>query len=353
MMAEFDDYDVMKSRNLLRDNVLGSASMSVLAAANHVLSQQKSKRKGSKVIKRTRKTVDVIFRELGPKNIRKSYRMHKESFWKLHRLLFKSDDTKKRTKQGLPPNGYILNSSRLSMALRWFAGGDKGDIAPHHGVGFDEVMKSVWEVVDLVNKCEKLQFKFPDTHVKQKRIALGFKKKSSANFDTCVGCIDCMLVWTERPSEADKVGSDVGTTKYFCGRKKKYGMVLQAVCDHNLRFLDMDISQPASTSDFLTFCTCSLLKKLQTPGFLFPGLTLFGDGAYVNTSFMTSPFKGVVEGGLKDAFNFYHSSLRITIECAFGVFVHRWGVLRKPLPCNISIPKICALVRCLCVLHNF
>jgi hypothetical protein len=67
MMAEFDDYDVMKSRNLLRDSVLGSASMSVLAATNHVLSQQKSKGKGSKVIKRTRKTVDVIFRELGPK----------------------------------------------------------------------------------------------------------------------------------------------------------------------------------------------------------------------------------------------------------------------------------------------
>ena len=121
-MAEFDDNDVMKSRNLLRDNVLGSASMSVLAATNHILSQQKSKGKGSKVIKRTRKTVDVIFRELGPKNIRKSYRMHKESFWKLHRLLFKSDDIKKRTKQGLPPNGYILNSSRLSMALRWFTG---------------------------------------------------------------------------------------------------------------------------------------------------------------------------------------------------------------------------------------
>ena len=41
-----------------------------------------------------------------------------------------------------PPNGHIVYSSGLSMALCWFAGGDKCDIAPHHGVSFDEVMKS-------------------------------------------------------------------------------------------------------------------------------------------------------------------------------------------------------------------
>ena len=171
---------------------------------------------GSKTIKRTRKDVQENFRDLGPRNVRTSYRMHQESFWKLYGLLFGSDEVKKRKKGGPPPNGYILNSSRLSMALRWFAGGDKCDIAPYHGVGFDEVMSSVWTVVDAVNKCEELQIKFPATHAEQKKIAKGFEKKSSANFDTCCGCIDCMLVWTEKPSEKDRHGSDVD----FCGRKK-------------------------------------------------------------------------------------------------------------------------------------
>lgn len=168
-----------------------------------------------------------------------------------------------------------------------------------------------------------------------------------------LSALTACLYGQKKTSEADKCNSDVGTTKYFCGKRKKYEMVLQCVCDHHLRFIDMDISHPASTLEYLTFCMSSLLSKLKTPGFLFLGLTLFGDGAYINTSFMTAPFKGILGGGLKDTFNFYHSSTRIKIECAFGVLVHRWGCLRKPIPCNISIPKVNALVRCLCILHNY
>jgi hypothetical protein len=44
---------------------------------------------------------------------------------------------------------------------------------------------------------------------------------------------------------------------------------------------------------------------------------------------MVMPFKGV-QNMAKDAFNFFHSSaLRINIECAFGMLVHWWGILRK------------------------
>ena len=69
---------------------------------------------------------------------------------------------------------------------------------------------------------------------------------------------------------------------------------------------------------------------------------------------MVVPYKNIgPDEKLKDSFNFHHSSTRISIECAFGVLVHRWGCLRKPLPMNLSIPKITALVRCLCILHNF
>ena len=47
----------------------------------------------------------------------------------------------------------ILPSAPLSMALRWMAGGHKIDIAPNHGVGLNEVMNNIWEVVDKVNFC--------------------------------------------------------------------------------------------------------------------------------------------------------------------------------------------------------
>ena len=53
-------------------------------------------------------------------------------------------------------------------------------------------------------------------------------KKSQAGFDNCVGAIDGMLVWIEKPNkkECRKVG--VGSKKFYCGRKKKYGLNLQA-----------------------------------------------------------------------------------------------------------------------------
>ena len=41
--------------------------------------------------------------------------------------------------------------------------------------------------------------------------------------------------------------------------------------------MDTEVSQPASTSDYLSFCTSEIIKKLAAPNFLADGLTLFGD----------------------------------------------------------------------------
>ena len=86
---------------------------------------------GSKTIKRDRKHLNQINKEIGDSIFRRSYRMYPNSFWKLHSLIFDNDFPKKR-KSGATPNGPILNSQRLSMALRWMAGGCKYDIGPHH-----------------------------------------------------------------------------------------------------------------------------------------------------------------------------------------------------------------------------
>jgi hypothetical protein len=58
-------------------------------------------------------------------------------------------------------------------------------------------------------------------------------------------------------------------------------------------------------------------------------------------------------GGLRDAYNFYNSHLRINIECAFGHLVARWGILRLAIPVNITIAKTTELVVALAKLHNF
>jgi hypothetical protein len=108
---------------------------------------------------------------------------------------------------------------------------------------------------------------------------------------------------------------------------------------------------PGSSSDILAFESTTIYSKLQG-GLLAPDLCLFGDNAYVNTKFMATPFSNV-SGGSKDAYNFYHSQLRINIECAFGKFVHRWAILRAAIPMNITISKTSAMVVAMAKLHNF
>ena len=66
-------------------------------------------------------------------------------------------------------------SQRLNIALRWMAGGDKFDIASNHGVHFNEVLESIWIVVDTVNSCKEFGIKFPDIHVQQEQNATDFK----------------------------------------------------------------------------------------------------------------------------------------------------------------------------------
>ena len=67
---------------------------------------------------------------------------------------------------------------------------------------------------------------------------------------------------------------------------------------------------------------------------------------------MATPYKNV-KGGWKDDYNFYHSQVRITVECAFGMLVQRWGVLRRAISTKVSTKKVTCLCMALCRLHNF
>ena len=203
-----------------------------------------------------------------------------------------------------------------------------------------------------MNKTPSLKISFPTSHEEQRKVAEGFRKKSQAGFATCVGAVDCMLLWLEKPSEKSCMEARCGSKKFFCGRKSKFGLTLQAVCDADRRFLDVSMQHPASTSDFLAFTTSGIYGKLEQEGFLDFNKTLFGDLAYVNCRYMATPCKGA-KSGVKDDYNFFHSQLRINIECAFSQLVNRWGILRKALPSSMGIGKIICLVMCLCKLHNY
>jgi hypothetical protein len=296
-----------------------------------------------------------IFDPLGDKYVRRSYRMSKESFYNLHNLLEEELKNHFFPKNGgtrsVDDNPYFIKTEiRLSIAIRFFAGACPYDLMLTHGVCYTSVFTSVWGVVDVINKNPQLKIRFPNKQ-EQLKIAKGFEEMSGAGFDRVIGAIDGILIWIVKPCKTECEKAKCGSKSFFCGRKDKFGLNMQAICDNHLRFTWIDISWPGCTADYMAWITSDLYSKIMNENsIIYKGLTLVGDNAYVKSMCMSVPFKGNITR-LQDNYNFYQSQLRITIERAFGVLVHRWAILRGPLVVPLS--KVPPLVSALCSLHNF
>ena len=313
-------------------------------------------RRGCPTRCRKRHSVNWVFNQLGRKMFRRAYRMTIEAFYVLYNKIKPSlfeilNYSPTRTLNA--PNGRIHPTIRLACALRSFAGGEAVDIALTYGISDTEVHNSVNYIIDSVNLTDSLSICFPASHAEQELLAEGFKAKSDAGIACCCGAIDGLLIWIEKPTDEECARIKVGSKKFYCGRKHKFGLNLQATCDSRKRFLNVSVFFPGSTSDFLAFEASCFRSKLEEKDFLAPGLCLFGDNAYVNRPYMATPYTSVPAGDRRDDYNFYQSQLRINIECAFGMLVNRWGTLRKPLSRQFSIDKVIRMVNCLCKLHNF
>ena len=194
--------------------------------------------------------------------------MGKESFFKLYDIVapFMSS-TGERDGKGLP-NGPIMKMSRLSMALRFSAGGDPTDISDHHGVHVGEANSSLQCVVEAIHMAPEPKIVFPETEQEQQELTDGFKAKSEIGIPMCVRATDGILIWIHKQSATDSEGIKFGPSKFFCGRKKNYGVNMQGVCDSNKRFLAVDVRYAGSTSDFFAFEQSDLRKQETQIGFI-------------------------------------------------------------------------------------
>ena len=145
------------------------------------------------------------------------------------------------------------HKARIVVEINFFTSESAYGIMLAHGISHSKVYNSVWEVVDAVNACEELALKFPTTHQSQREVVQAFKALSSPGFDNCAGCIDGMLVWTQQPTEKDCKHTGIGGKAFFCCRKNRFGLNMQAVCDSQGRFLGISIMYPASALDYLSF----------------------------------------------------------------------------------------------------
>ena len=188
-------------------------------------------------IKRKQRTIQSLYQENGGMFSRE-YRMDYNVFMSLHELLKPGIDkyvcqnnNSNNEECFYRHNGAISSKIHLAVALQYFAGGSYLDITISHGIGKTDVYHSVLAVVHATNNSTKLQFWFPTTVEECTELASEFTFRSKAGFDNCIGCIDGMLIWTEKPlsKECQNVGVDSG--KFYCSRKRKFRLNLQGVCD--------------------------------------------------------------------------------------------------------------------------
>ena len=249
---------------------IGSAISNI--AAISLLDDTSSKRRGRPVgsinVKRQRLDVEAHLNAMDHRLFRRKYRMGKELFFKLYDIVAPFMSSTGERDGGGVPNGPITTMLRLSMTLRFSAGGDTTDIAHHHGVHVGEVNNSLKCVVGAIHMAPELKIVFPETEQEQQELADGFKAKSEIGIPMCVRATDGILIWIHKQSATDSEGIKFGPSKFFCGRKKNYGVNMQGVCDSNKCFLAVDVRYAGSTSDFFAFEQSDLRKQETQIGFI-------------------------------------------------------------------------------------
>lgn len=108
---------------------------------------------------------------------------------------------------------------KLSMALRWMAGGSYLDIADLHGVAVQTFYACLWETIEAIDAAYELPLMRYLDQVEQgalEHLIEGFDRKSSGLIRGCFGAIDGLAVKIEKPDTAD-AGS------YYC-RKGFYSV---------------------------------------------------------------------------------------------------------------------------------
>jgi DDE superfamily endonuclease len=167
--------------------------------------------------------------------------------------------------------------------------------------------------------CPELQLRFPQTCEECQVVADDFASISRGEVITnCVGAVDGFLLEIAAPPD----GIVANVRSYYSGHYKRYGVNIQACCDHLSRFTYIAVAGPGVMNDNL------LVKDEIDLGALIKNLPLrfciIGDAAYAASERLVPMYYGADKfKPMYGNFNFYALQLRIRIEMAFGMMTRK------------------------------
>ena len=186
------------------------------------------------------------------------------------------------------------------------------DLQLIYHVSKTECHKSLWRAIDAINQLEELEIKFPTDVEDLNKIEVEFaaahkRRYGSYSWRGQVGAIDGMDIAQRNPGKAV-----ANPNRFYVERKAGHVILCIAICDAHRRFIYYDISHEAATHDSLAWAGSTLGLKIKD---ILPApFFINGDSAFVQENHMVVPSND-------SDFDFYQSSNRMAIECAFGVLV--------------------------------
>ena len=158
-------------------------------------------------------------------------------------------------------------------------------------------------------KTSRRIIRWPSEDDDFRAVELGFRNRNG--IPCVIGAIDGCHIPIKAPTHCPE--------NYY-NRKSFYSVLLQGICDFNMKFTDCYVGWPESVHDSQVLQRSDLYTRIITDkDQLFPSDTYkIGDAVYPLHTWLLTPFRD--NGHLRDEqkkYNYIHSSTRMVIERAF------------------------------------
>ncbi|XP_046387094.1 putative nuclease HARBI1 [Ischnura elegans] len=210
-----------------------------------------------------------------------------------------------------------VSAQKHVLAYLWFVGHEAAgyrDVADRFNVSLSTLNCIIKRINNFILGMAPILMKEPSNEEKNatKRHFLEGK-----GFPDVIGLIDGTHFRIDKPVE---------DPESYINRKKYFSIQAQAIVNEKGKFTDVFVGYPGSVHDARVFKNSSIYPEL--PNYCQGLGYLLGDSAYPCSQFMITPYRdNGHQTRAQRNFNFIHSSVRITVEHAFGWLKQRFRQL--------------------------
>lgn len=241
------------------------------------------------------------------------------------------------------PQSTVPNEKKLLMTI-WILSHSETyqSVGERFGLAVSSVLNYFYQMIQAIVDKIGSHIQLPNAE-ERKEISDDFYAQSQ--IPNIVGAIGCSHIRIKQPP---------GDSTDYYNHKSFHSIILQAICDHKLRFVEIFVGRPGRMHNASVFRSSPIYRLLTDTSntLLRPEEHIMGDNTYPNTNFMITPF--VDNGHLSPQqvqFNTRLNSVRQVIGRAFGRLKGKFMKLKL---LNIkTVEHGNAIIAACCILHNF